>query len=120
LNAPREGTSTASLGNLSQCLTTLTVKNFLLISNLNPPSSSLKPFLLVLSLPAQFLPSFPVAPLQVLESCFISYLFWALRHKSIPFKKASDKKKGNLYAPWARYFFVAELHPLMWEMAYDF
>ena len=40
---------TTSLGNLFQCLTTLTVKDFFLISNLNIPSSSLKPFLLVLS-----------------------------------------------------------------------
>jgi len=40
LNASREGASTTSLGNLFQCLTTLTVKNFLIFSlNL---SSSLK------------------------------------------------------------------------------
>jgi len=38
LNACRDGASTASLGNLFQCDTTLTVKNFLLISNLNLPS----------------------------------------------------------------------------------
>ncbi|OWK60858.1 hypothetical protein RLOC_00000494 [Lonchura striata] len=31
----RAGESTASLGNLFQCLTTLTVKNFFPISNLN-------------------------------------------------------------------------------------
>ena len=35
LNASRDGASTASLGNLFQCVTTLCVKNFLLISNLN-------------------------------------------------------------------------------------
>ena len=35
LNASRDGASTASLGNLFQCVTTLCVKNFLLLSNLN-------------------------------------------------------------------------------------
>jgi len=44
LNAAREGTATASLGNLFQCFTTLMVKNFFLISNLNLPSFSLEPF----------------------------------------------------------------------------
>jgi len=37
------GASTAPLGNLFQCLTTLVVKNFFLISNLNLPSFNLKP-----------------------------------------------------------------------------
>jgi len=37
LNASKDGTSIASLGNVFQCLTTLTVKYFLLISNLNFP-----------------------------------------------------------------------------------
>jgi len=50
LNASRAGASTASLGNLFQCVTTLCVKNFLLISNLNLPCPSLKLFPLVLSL----------------------------------------------------------------------
>ena len=49
LSVSRNGASTTSLGNLCQCLTTLTVKNFYLISNLNLPSLSLEPFLLVLS-----------------------------------------------------------------------
>jgi len=35
LDTAREGAATASLGNLCQCLTTLIVKNFFLISNLN-------------------------------------------------------------------------------------
>jgi len=43
LNTAREGASTASLGNLCQCLTTLRVKNLFLVSNLNLPSFSLKP-----------------------------------------------------------------------------
>ena len=50
LNASRDGASTASLGNLFQCVTTLCLKNFLLISNLNLPCLSLRPLLLVLSL----------------------------------------------------------------------
>ena len=50
LNASRYGASTASLGNLFQCVTTLCVKNFLLISNLNLPCRSLRPFPLVQSL----------------------------------------------------------------------
>jgi len=50
LNTARDGAATAYLGNLCQCFTTLMVKNFFLISNLNLPSSSLDPFPLVLSL----------------------------------------------------------------------
>ena len=50
LNASRDGASTTSLGNLFQCVTTLCVKNFLLISNLNLHCLSLKTFPLVLSL----------------------------------------------------------------------
>ena len=49
---PGMGASTASLGNLFQCVTTLCVKNFLLISNLNLPCLSLKPFPLALPLSA--------------------------------------------------------------------
>ncbi|KAK4827794.1 hypothetical protein QYF61_021747 [Mycteria americana] len=52
LNNSRDGASTTSLGNLFQCLTTLIVKNFFPISNLNLPSFSLKPLPLVLSLRA--------------------------------------------------------------------
>jgi len=50
LNPAREEAATASLGSLFQCFTTLTMKNFFLISNLNLPSFSLEPFPLVLSL----------------------------------------------------------------------
>jgi len=50
LNTAREGASTASLGNLGQCLTTLMVKNFFLISDLNLPSFALELSPLVLSL----------------------------------------------------------------------
>ena len=44
LNAFRDGASTASFGQPVQCVTTLWGKNFLLISNLNLPCLSLKPF----------------------------------------------------------------------------
>ena len=46
-----DGASTASLGNLFQCVTILCVKNFLLTPNLNLPCLSLRPFPLVLLLP---------------------------------------------------------------------
>ena len=45
-----DGTSTTSLGNLFQCLTTLTVKDFFLISSPNLCSLSLKSLTLLLSL----------------------------------------------------------------------
>ncbi|NXW03176.1 LTN1 ligase, partial [Fregetta grallaria] len=47
LNVPRDGASTASLGNMFQCFTTLIVKKIFLISSLNLPSFSLKPLPLV-------------------------------------------------------------------------
>jgi len=50
LNVSRDGASTTSLGNPFQCFTTLTVKNFFLISSPNLPCFSLKPLPLVLSL----------------------------------------------------------------------
>jgi len=52
LNVSRDEASNTSLGNLFQCFTTPTVKEFFLISSLNLPSFSLKPVLLVLSLQA--------------------------------------------------------------------
>ena len=71
LDTAREGTDTASLGNLGQGLTTFTGKNFFLASNLNLPSSSLKPSSLVLS-PHALVRSpsaVPEVSLQVLEGC---------------------------------------------------
>jgi len=38
LKVSRDGASTTSLGNLCQCITTLTVKDFFFTSNLNLPS----------------------------------------------------------------------------------
>ena len=64
LNTSREGTSTMSLGNLCQCLTTLTGKNFFLRSNLNLPSFSLKLLPLITTPPdKESLPIFSVGPL---------------------------------------------------------
>ena len=42
LNVSKDAASTASLGNPFQCFTTLTVKNFFLLSSLNLLSLSLK------------------------------------------------------------------------------
>ena len=50
LNTSRDGDSTTSLGSLSNDLTTLSVKKFFLISNLNLPWCNLRPFPLVLLL----------------------------------------------------------------------
>jgi len=47
LSVLRDGASTASLGNLCQCLTILIVRSIFLISNLDLPSFSLKSFPLV-------------------------------------------------------------------------
>uniref|UniRef100_A0A8C4VNJ2 NIPA like domain containing 2 n=1 Tax=Gopherus evgoodei TaxID=1825980 RepID=A0A8C4VNJ2_9SAUR len=49
LKTSKEGDSTTSLGNPFQCFTTLLVKKFFLISNLNLPHCNLKLLLLVLS-----------------------------------------------------------------------
>ncbi|KAK4807471.1 hypothetical protein QYF61_008239 [Mycteria americana] len=46
----RDGDSTTSLGSLFQCLTTLSVKKFFLMSNLNLPWRNWRPFPLILSL----------------------------------------------------------------------
>jgi len=70
LNTAREGAARAALGSLFQCLTTLTVKDFFLISKLNLPSFSLKPSPLVLSLQAFVVPlQLSCRPLRVLEGC---------------------------------------------------
>lgn len=71
LCAFREGETPASLGNLFQCLTALTVNNFFLVSSLNLPSSSLKPFPLVQLLHALIKSSSP-AFVQV------PFMYWNL------------------------------------------
>ena len=72
LNIAREGAATASLGNLCQGLTALTVQNFFLVSSLNLPSFSLKSFPLVPSLHALVKSPSPalLQALQVLEGCY--------------------------------------------------
>jgi len=60
LNVPRDGASTALLGNLGQGFTTLSVKNFILRASVDLPSVSVKPSPLVLSLHALV-----TAPLQL-------------------------------------------------------
>jgi len=71
LNTAREGAATASLGSLCQGLTTLTVKNFFLISNLNPPSQfkAITPCPVTTGPCKKSLSILPLGPLQVLEGC---------------------------------------------------
>jgi len=57
------------LGNLFQCVTTLCVKKFLLISNLNLPCLCLKPFPLVLSLSTDINSHFP-------SSLYAPFKYW--------------------------------------------
>ena len=92
LNACRDGASTASLGNLFQCVTTLCVKNFLLISNLNLPCLSLKPVPLVLSLYTHVNSHSP--------SCLYSlFKYWKAKMKSpqsLLFSKLNKPSSLNL------------------------
>lgn len=68
LNTARAATS--SLGSLCQCLTTLTVKNFFIMPNLNLPSFIRKLFPLVLSLSAlRVTLPFLKSPLKLLQGC---------------------------------------------------
>ncbi|KAK4816215.1 hypothetical protein QYF61_013453, partial [Mycteria americana] len=63
-NTSNDGAPTASLGNLSHCLTTRVLKKFFRMSSLNLPSFTLKPLPLVLSLQA------PIeSPLCILKGC---------------------------------------------------
>ena len=81
LDAPSLDAFTTYLGNLFQCITTLWVKNFLLISNLNLPCPSWKPFPLVLSLST------------LINSCSPSCLY-------VPFKYW----KATMRSPWSLLF----------------
>ena len=62
-------------GQLFQCLATLSVKNFFLMSNLNLPSLSLKPFPIVLSQQTPLKSLFPsfLQPLQILKTTLRSH-----------------------------------------------
>lgn len=66
----RDCASAASLGNMFWCLTTLTAKNFLPTTNLNPSFCNLKPFPLVLSLHALVISRPPF-----LQTPFIYFIF---------------------------------------------
>jgi len=98
LNTAREGTATASLGNLGQGLTALTVKNFCLISYLNLHSFSLKPSPLVLLLHALVTSPSPSLsqPLQALAAalrCPQSLLLSRLTSPSSP--SLSSQQRGS-------------------------
>ena len=69
LNASSNGASTTFLGNLFQCVTTLCVKNFLLISNLNFPSQfkTIPPCPITIHPCKQLYPFLFICSLQVLE-----------------------------------------------------
>jgi len=71
-HVPRDGVSPASLGNLGQGFTNVSIKNFFLTSSLNLPSFSLNPSPLVLSQQAllkSLSSSFLRAPLKRLQQC---------------------------------------------------
>ena len=73
LNASRDGASTASLGNLFHCFTTLTVQSLFLTSDMNLPSFHLKPLHLFLPLHALVKspsPAFLQSPSRCLEGCY--------------------------------------------------
>ena len=75
LNASRDGASTTSFSNLFQCVNTLCVKTFLLISKLNLLCLSLRPFLLVLSLSTLINSHFP--------SClYVPFKYWKAAMRS--------------------------------------
>jgi len=82
LNASRDGASTASLGNLFQCVSTLWVKNFLLIYILILLSQE-RPFPLVLSLSTLVTSCTPSC--LYAHFLFISYIggFMYYQHKRI-------------------------------------
>ena len=76
LNTSKDWTSTTSPDNLFQCLTTLIIKNFFLMSRLNLPSFSLKPLPLVLSLQA-------LVKCLVMQCLEIPFKYWKVARKSL-------------------------------------
>ena len=79
-----------SLSNLFLCVTTIWVKNFLLVSNLNLPCPSLKPFPLVLS-PSTLVNSHS-------PSClYVPFKYWkaAMRSRSLLFSKLNKPSSLN-------------------------
>jgi len=86
LNTAREGAATASLGNLCQGLTTLTVKNFFCKSSLNLPFFSLKPSPLILLL-------------QALVKSPSSFLAGPFRYRKAPRKSPRSLLFSRLNSP---------------------
>jgi len=95
LNTSRDSDSTTSLGSLCQCLTSLSEKKFLLISNLILPWCNLKRFPFVLSLviqetrptptslqPFKELKTVVICPLSLLFSRQNNLGFLAIPHKA--------------------------------------
>lgn len=90
LNTVMDGALTDSMGSLFQCLTSLTVKNFYLISNLNFPSFSFNSLLLVLSV--QFLMKSPSPS----ENFFINFSCVISQTKLGGFQDSCKKKEEQL------------------------
>lgn len=96
----QERETMVSLGNLLQCLTTLTRKNFFLTTILNLPFFSLRPFPLVLSLHTLVKgpsPDFLQGPFR----------YWSLSLES-PFLQAEQSQLrqfafiGEVFQPWEK------------------
>ena len=101
LNASRDGASTTSLGNLFQCVTTLCVKNFLLISYLNLPCLSLKPFPLALSL-STFISVVPTPVYTLFSHVGSLNGFHLERRKDSSFKTSKTKLENRIKASHSR------------------
>jgi len=91
LSLSRDGEPTTSLGNLWQCLTTFTVKKLFPISNLNSPSSSLKPF--------------PMGNLCRREGSCLQSMVWNSQltggmKQAVPLTAAWAEGKQSIALPW--------------------
>ena len=110
LNASRDGASTTSLDNLLQCFTTLCVKNFLLIPNINLPCLSLKPFPLVLWLSTMGCKS----PAELFSVAFkkVWHLYW---HRLSKCDEVSGTVSLFGWCPWARKESLRRCYPMNWR-----
>jgi len=116
LSASRDGASTTILGNLFQCITTLWVRSFLLVSNLNLPCLSLKPFPLILllsghvnflihirleipSLSSQYdareMTLFTTVPYNTVTHVIYPMQCKSLKHRSYPIKTGTKIPRGR-------------------------
>jgi len=87
LKVSRDRASNTTLGNLLQCLTTLAVKDFFLISNLKLPYMSLKTFPLVLS------------PHMLLKSLSTSFLSLPFRYWQAAIRSPCSLHLSRLNSP---------------------